>query len=71
MKKPAIPRTDGKATLAFVEAVRVNLEVITGRRGERTELDALRTLSISATPTQAEVEALRAALVTLLERIEE
>lgn len=70
MKKPTVPETMGAATASYVEAVRANVEVITGRRGERA-LGSLDTLRISDPPTQDEVEMLRAALVTLIRRLEE
>lgn len=70
MKKPSVPDTQGMPTPEFVEAVRVNLEVLAGRRGQRA-LGTLAALRISDPPTQDEVEAIRSALVTLLLRLEE
>ena len=76
MKKPAINRTfppDRGAWEAMVE----NMEILTGRRGDKLTPPKLSTLTFSAAPTQAEVtalyqyvnrlEGLLAALVTRLD----
>ena len=54
------------------------LEVLAGRRGNKIEVPALTTLTFSATPTQAEVQALydyvnrqRAAIASILERLQD
>lgn len=69
MKKPGIPDSY-PPTREHMGAIKQNLEVITGRRGQRSPLATLKSLSISAPPTQAEVETLRAALVNLIDRLE-
>lgn len=60
MKKPNIPATNGQATPVFVRSVKDNIEIITGRRGNRLVLPALQNLSSSVPPTQAECQALNA-----------
>lgn len=58
MKKSSIPATQGRATSEFVESVKENIEILTGRRGNKIILPEIQTLSFSATPTQAEYQAL-------------
>lgn len=60
MKKPNIPSTNGQATPGLVRAVKDNLEIITGRRGNGINLPDVQTLTFSAAPTQAEYQALNA-----------
>jgi hypothetical protein len=60
MKKPNIPDTGGKPTPGFNRAVKDNIEIITGRRGNKIDLPDLQTLTVSNPPTQAEVAALNA-----------
>jgi hypothetical protein len=69
-KKPGIP-SDTPAWL------RTMLEIITGRRGNRITVPVLQTLTFSASPTQAECEALyayvnatRAALEEVITRLD-
>jgi len=57
MKKKQVP-AGHLATPAFVEAVRDNLEVLTGRRKNRITLPTVQDLSFSSPPTQAECQAL-------------
>lgn len=78
MKKPNIPATNGQATPVFVRAVQDNLEIITGRRGNKLSLPDLQTLPSSATPTQAECQALNAyvnewakSVAALIERLDD
>jgi len=60
MRAPNIPDTNGQATPEFVRAVKDNIEVIAGRRGNAIRVPELRTLTFSASPTKAECEALTA-----------
>lgn len=58
MKKPAIPDTGGKATPDFVQRVKENIEVITGRKKNKITPVTIQTLTFSNPPTQAECQAL-------------
>lgn len=60
MRAPNIPDTNGQPTPELVRAVKDNLEILTGRRGNAIKVPELRILTFSATPTQAECEALMA-----------
>lgn len=70
IQKPGIP----SGTPTWLKAM---IETIIGRRGGRTRLPELQTLTFSATPTKAECEALNAyvnewgkAMKSMVERIE-
>jgi hypothetical protein len=78
MKKPNIPETNGKPIPEFVRAVKDNLEIITGRRRNRLDLPDIQTLTFSAAPTQAELQAFNnyvnewgKAMVALMARLDE
>lgn len=77
MRKPNIPETNGQPIPEFVRAVKDNIEIITGRRGNRLDLPDIQTLPFSAAPTQAECQALNAyvnewgkAIVALMQRLD-
>ena len=56
MKKMSIPA--GPATPQFALAVKDNLEVMAGRRGNKISLPTVQDLTFSSPPTQAECQAL-------------
>jgi hypothetical protein len=56
---------------ADVVALKENMEIVSGRRGMKCDLEGLANLSISSPPTQAEMEFLRAQLYNLVKRLEE
>lgn len=60
MKKTSVPSTSGAPTPAWVRAVADNLEVMTGRRGNKLDLPDIQTLPFSNPPTQAECQSLNA-----------
>lgn len=69
MKKPAIPDSH-PPTREHMGAVKQNIEIITGRRGARTDIVGLQNMTISDPPTQAQVDKLRRELIALAERLE-
>ena len=68
-KKLQIP-AGTTATPEFVRATRDNIDVITGRKGGKTELPALQNLTFSATPTQAQCQALNSYVNSLIEALQ-
>jgi len=68
-KRPSIAGTFPQ-TREDVSAVKENIEIITGRRGQKNDLDGLDSMQVSAAPTQAEVEFLRAQLALLVRRLQ-
>lgn len=69
MKKPGIPDSH-PPTRGHMDAIKQNIEIITGRRGQRSDVSALRSMVVSDPPTQAEVDVLRLALIALIDRLE-
>ena len=59
MKKSNVPATNG-ATPEFLHAVKDNLDIMTGRRGNKIDLPDIRALAFSSPPTQAECQAFNA-----------
>ncbi|MDN5752405.1 MAG: hypothetical protein L0H15_03860 [Nitrosospira sp.] len=64
IKKPGIPA-------GTPEWLRTMLEIIVGRRGNKIEVPKHQTLIFSATPTQAECEALYAYANTIRDSLEQ
>lgn len=56
---------------AEMGAIKENIEIITGRRGAKCDLDGLLHMTVSNPPTQAEMEFLRSQLYNLVLRLEE
>jgi len=64
IKKPGIPA-------GTPPWLKIMLEILTGRRGNRVTLPAFRTLTFSAPPTQAECEALYAYINSVRDSLEQ
>jgi len=76
MKKLNVPDTGGQPTPDVVRALKDNIDVMTGRRGNALALPevrtiALQTLTFSAPPTQAEVQALNAYVNSTVQALNE
>ena len=69
MKKPSIPDSH-PPTAEHMRALKQNVEIITGRRGGKSDLAGLQSMAISDPPTQAQVDKLRLELITLVQRLE-
>lgn len=69
MKKPSIPDSYPPSR-EHMNAIKENIEAVTGRRGTKCDLVGLQNMSISDPPTQAEVLKLWQELVKLVVRLE-
>jgi hypothetical protein len=70
MRKPSIGNSY-PLSAQDTAAMKQNVETITGRAGDRCDLDGLDNLTVSNPPTQEQVEFLRAQLAILVRRLEE